>query len=493
MSDKPHIQGRDIRAVLNGAQVGQRFDPIGYNGSQPDDEDYFVGDDNDSDGDADDQSHGPNLTMQGPIKTMDDAAYHGVLGRIAREVGDYIEADTSALLITLLVATGVAIGRKPFLQTGPHTHHALLNAAVVAGTGQNKSDHVQPLFCIGHEVRDIERQMAATGDCIALSSLFPRILSGLSTGEGLYYQIRDAVTVTKRDDQGNSVTEVVDEGVEDKRMLVIESELARVFAVMTREHNTLSQNIRELFDCKEQVQSSPKTKAITVTEPFVGFIGLITPKELGHRMKDAELYNGFANRWMFPIAWRAHSRPFPPDYSLIAPEHAKLWYDAVSQAQQIGKMTYSRAAARRWERDYELLRRGWLNGQRGRKGMAQEAGARAHAVVMRISVIFAAMDGTTVIGPEHQAAAFAVWDFSERSIAKLFAGLSGDPVKDVISERLRTEKRMTRVAIRELFNNHIKAVVITTALKELEHEGKVRMVKEKTIGRPAEVWEWIAK
>ena len=47
-------------------------------------------------------------------------------------------------------------------------------------------------------------------------------MGGLSTGEGLIYAVRDAMA--SEDDNGNPV--VLDAGVEDKRLMVVEGEFA---------------------------------------------------------------------------------------------------------------------------------------------------------------------------------------------------------------------------------------------------------------------------
>lgn len=71
-----------------------------------------------------------------------------------------------------------------------------------------------------------------------------RIKTGLSTGEGLISHVRDAreeqhpVRGEKGRHAGEYETVVVDPGEADKRLLVIEAELATVLARMAREGNS---------------------------------------------------------------------------------------------------------------------------------------------------------------------------------------------------------------------------------------------------------------
>src|SRR4051812_13217431 len=72
-----------------------------------------------------------------------------------------------------------------------------------------------------------------------------RVVGGLSSGEGLIWQVRDPIERAERDKRSGTVeTVVVDQGVADKRLFVVEPELASVLRVMAREGNTLSAILR---------------------------------------------------------------------------------------------------------------------------------------------------------------------------------------------------------------------------------------------------------
>src|SRR4029079_7044940 len=80
-----------------------------------------------------------------------------------------------------------------------------------------------------------------------------RVLNGLSSGEGLIWAVRDEITkeeaVRERGKPtGDYQTVVVDRGITDKRLLVLESEFASTLRVMGRDGNTLSAVIRQAWD-----------------------------------------------------------------------------------------------------------------------------------------------------------------------------------------------------------------------------------------------------
>lgn len=72
-----------------------------------------------------------------------------------------------------------------------------------------------------------------------------RIMSGLVSGEGLIWQVRDPITkLEPLKERGHHTGEyseiVIDPGVKDKRLLVYEPEFASTLRVMGRDGNILS-------------------------------------------------------------------------------------------------------------------------------------------------------------------------------------------------------------------------------------------------------------
>src|SRR5260370_7730308 len=136
----------------------------------------------------------------------------------------------------------------------------------------------------------------------------------MRTGEGLVWQVRDERGERR---EGEEVT--VDAGVKDKRLLAFEAEFARVLATMYREGNTLSMILRDLYDGASVARSSPKANPIVASGAHFGMIGQITPEELGRKLQEVELFNGFPNRFLWVLTKRLHSRPNPPPYTTHAP------------------------------------------------------------------------------------------------------------------------------------------------------------------------------
>jgi hypothetical protein len=121
-----------------------------------------------------------------------------------------------------------------------------------------------------------------------------RIAGGLASGEGPLWAVRDPIykTVKKKGtnplDDDEWVEELADPGVSDKRLLVVENELARVFDVIARSGSTLSATLRSLWD-GGTVSSLSKNAPFKSTHPHLSAIGHITAEELRMRLADGEI------------------------------------------------------------------------------------------------------------------------------------------------------------------------------------------------------------
>ena len=148
---------------------------------------------------------------------MGEAAYHGLAGAIVRKIAPHTEADEHAVLVQLLAAVGNAAGRTPHLRIEADRHGTNLYVALVGHTASGR--------------KGVSRAQAF-GPVAAADPQWSRErqASCLSSGEGVIYALRDRVSRLK---DGEQV--VVDEGVRDKRLMVVEPEFASVLKVGRRE------------------------------------------------------------------------------------------------------------------------------------------------------------------------------------------------------------------------------------------------------------------
>jgi len=228
----------------------------------------------------------------------DEAALHGLAGNFVRTIEPHSEADLAALLGQFLVVFGNAVGSRPHFMAESDRHGVNLNAVFVGKTAKGRK---------GTSWGHVRRVVAA-----ADPDWSDRIMNGLSSGEGLIWQVRDPIMRRDPIREKGRVTgyeEVVaDEGVKDKRLLVFEGEFASVLRVCAREGNTLSAVIRNAWD-NGTLRILTKNTPAKATDAHISIIGHITQDELLRYLENTEAANGFGNRFLWFSVRRSKALP----------------------------------------------------------------------------------------------------------------------------------------------------------------------------------------
>jgi hypothetical protein len=395
---------------------------------------------------------------------LDSVSYYGLPGEIVRAIEPHTESDPAAILIQTLAAFGALVGRGPHVRIEADEHHPRIFTVTF---GQSAK----------------ARKGTSWG---RVSSLFkpvpgwPRVVDGLSSGEGLKYAVRDPIVKPEKD---GTATEI-DPGVADKRLMVVESEFAQVLRQCARPGNTLSATIRSLWD-NGNLQSLTKNDPITATGAHVCLIGHITADELRAELTATDSSNGFANRFLYMAVARSKMLPFGGEE--LDPEVEHRLSNEIASAARIAttrsRMHFTPAARDAWMAAYPEL-------SEGHKGMFGAVTARAEAQTLRLSLLYALMDKAASIDLPHLLAALAVWERCEASARYVFGGSLGDRLADAIAPALRSapHRRLSRTQISELFSKNEPASKISAALHLLESRGIAVRHKTEGPGRPAEIW-----
>jgi hypothetical protein len=302
-------------------------------------------------------------------------------------------------------------------------------------------------------------------------------MGGLSSGEGLVYPIRDPTTKVGKD----GIEQVVDEGVQDKRLFIEEPEFSSVLKVATREGNTLTEYLRKAFDGKTlgvMTRNSP----LRASSPHVSVLGHITKDELLRTLDSTDAANGFANR--YPLFMVKRSKYLPEGGNVKPAERETLvrrTRSALEEARKIGQLTRDDAAKEIWHQVYETLA-----GER--YGLFGAITARAEAHVLRFSAIYAALDGSRLITKEHLLAALALWKYAEDSARYLFGDATGDPIADRILAELRMNGPQTQTELSQLLGRNYPKERLHRATEVLLRNGLVvREVGDKPASGPAPI------
>jgi hypothetical protein len=399
-----------------------------------------------------------------PWPVLADDALYSLAGNLVRAISPYTEADPVAVLVNILVMFGNVIGPNAHFRVEFTKHFLRFFVALVGRTAKGRKG--QSFSTPQHTFNQIDPDWVK--ECIT---------SGLSSGEGLIFQVRDPRYSLK---DGEEV--LVDKGAADKRLLLVEGELAGALKVATRDGNTLSVIIRQAWDTGD-LHPLTKNNPIRATGAHISIIGHITGGELLRHLTETEQINGFANRFLWLLVRRSKVIPRPKGIPQeeLEPFVRKL-QEAVEFARKVQEMDRDEEAEILWEEVYPEL-------SEGKPGLFGAIIARAEVQVMRLACVYALLDRSAVIQRQHLVAAIALWDYAEESARLIFGDSLGDPVADEISRALRRHPEgLTRTDISYLFGRNRKASEIDRALGVLLAAGQVRREDEQTGGRPTERW-----
>lgn len=373
----------------------------------------------------------------GPSSTV----YHGPIGDFVQEIAADTEADPIAVLGQALVMFGSRIGRKAFVQVGADKHFANDFLMLIGSTsGGRKGTSV-----------GVAKSLFDWPEPDALC-LEPK--NGLSSAEGLIWAVRDPVGK--------------EEGVDDKRLLVVEPEFASVLRQTERHGNTLSALLRQCWECGN-LSTMTKNSPAKATGAHVSVIGHMTAAEVDRYFTRTEMANGFGNRFLWLTSRRSKLIPEP---KAITPTRCRKFRerlgDALDVASQLREVERTPDAWDLWKNQYQFL-------ERERKGLAGDLLARASQHVIRLSLIYCLADGKTAIGKEHLSAALELWRYSERCIEYLFPNSTGDPIGDKVLNIVKDRPGISRKDLIHAMGNHVAGERLTIVIERLEHEGFIEM------------------
>lgn len=381
-------------------------------------------------------------------------AFYGPAGAAVRGLAPTTESDPAGLLLCLLTMFGAAVGPVPCAAADASEHPARLYVVLAGQTSRARK---------GTAVANVRRLMAHVDPEFVAT----RILGGLASGEGLIAAVRD-----KGDDE--------ERPAEDKRVLVFEPEFSRPLKVCAREGSTLSDILRQAWD-DGNLRVMTRHDPLRATGAHVAILGNITFDDLRRHLSQTEAADGFGNRFLFGVVRRSQRLPAGGG---LEDEELRLLAAPIAEALQT-----ARGIKRRLRRsiDAETLWTEIYNGiDDGVNGMLGAMTARAEAQMLRLSVVYALLDGSAIIGAEHLRAARAVWDYCEASVRLIFADLIGDPVADELLRGIAAAgaEGLTGQAQHELFAGHVKAAILSFARLGLENRGLIKTIQQETGGRP---------
>jgi Bifunctional DNA primase/polymerase, N-terminal/Primase C terminal 1 (PriCT-1) len=406
------------------------------------------------------------------------AAFHGVAGEFVACVDPHTEADPVGLLAQFLAYIGNLIGRSPYFRVEASRHHSNIFPVLVGVSSKSRKGSSEA------HVRGLSAEVDAEwARC--------RILSGLSSGEGLIWQVRDPISraeqVKERGKRAVYQQVETDPGISDKRLLVLEPEMASVLRVQERQGSMLSSIIRDAWD-RGDLGLLTKNSPARATAAHVTIVGHVTRDELLRYLTLTETANGFANRFLWLCVRRSK---LLPEGGQLDPETMDPLLKAVRTAVDFARGT---TEVRRDDESRRIWHEVYPSLSEGRHGLYGAVTSRAEAQVVRLSLLYALLDQSAVIRSAHLSAALALWEYADASARYIFGASVGDPTADRILRALRSAagSGLNRTEISEHFSKNQTASQIEQALAVLEEQGLARRTRpDSQKGRPGEVWTYV--
>lgn len=394
---------------------------------------------------------------EGPLApVLDEAALYGLAGKIVKVIALRSEADTATLLLHFLTAYGNVIGRSAYCQVESTRHYTNLYYGCIGETSKGRKGTAWG-------------RIYALVEMVAPVWCHNRIQGGLSSGEGLIAAVADQ-----------------DQEPTDRRLMVVQGELASAFKCMERDGNTLSPVMREAWD-SGFLNTMTKHHAQRVKDAHISVIGHMTRTELQRKLDATETANGWANRFLW--AWSVRSKCLPEGGNVSREQMQELADElrlAINHGSKSELMVRDDEARELWAQIYPAL-------SEGQPGLFGAVTSRAEAQVLRLSMLFALLDCSGKISVSHLKAAQAVWNYCAATARFVFGNALGDPVADSIWNALREAgaNGLTRTQISaDLFGRNRSSKEILRALEFLLHKG---LAHPETVidtgGRSSELWK----
>lgn len=400
---------------------------------------------------------------------MGDAAWRGRLGDMIHAIAPHTEADPIAILVQFLIAFGNLLGRKPHWKIGA-TRHCLNLFGCIVGNSAKARKGTSWDFCL-----------------FLLDAIDPewkknRIQDGLQTGQGLIGAVKDPQF------QGKNM---IDVGVDDKRILMVEEEFASILAPMgssTNPNGKLMSAIIRKFWSGGDASLTKLHNPIKTTGAHVSLIGHITFDEVKRSLSAADALNGFANRFlwvcvkrsrMLPRGGKFHELNLSPYVNYL--KEVKLFVD--DNLNDADTYWLDPEAQEMWDSIYAEI-------SEPPPGAIGHMLARAEPITLRLACLYAVLDRQYSIGKEHLEAALAVWRYCHQSVLHIFGQSTQSRRGEKILTTIRAAKDgFTRTElIREVFGNQVKRRDLDDILSSLLQENRIRQVKEDRNSRSVVVY-----
>jgi hypothetical protein len=409
-----------------------------------------------------------------PPAPMGDAAFYGPVGHAVRIMEKHCEACPEALLLQLLVMIGNALGRNPYIIAGGQTFANEFTVLV----GDSARGRKGTSLAITKGLLE-----QATSDWAVA-----RVFDGIQSGESIISAVRDerfGPNPRKKSKRGEKPEEIlVDAGITDKRLMIIEEEFASLLKNASRRGSTITEVLRKVWESPTALCNSNKNSPDRASFPHISLIGHITRDELKEALQNVDLANGFANRILWCASRRAKLLPSPEyldwNHHKAIINHFQKVFATFETPRRFDR---ARPAKKLWEDYYREL------SSRVRPAGLDGILSRDFAHIAKLSLIYCAIDDSSLITEDHLRASIEVVEYCERSAYWIFRDTTGNRVANRILVALKFAKEaMSKTELHAELGRNISGVDLNEALNLLAKSALIRPVIRQIGEYQTECW-----
>jgi DnaB-like helicase N terminal domain/Protein of unknown function (DUF3987) len=384
------------------------------------------------------------------IPKMGAEAFDGIAGDIVHCITPETEACGEAILMQFLVAIGNLFGVGPHAYVGATMHRCNLYMCLVGPTGCGK----------GMAWDAVEWQLGRTSEEFTAKPF----LTGMTSGEGVIMEAKEL----------------------SGPVLAVETEFARTITNMNRDGNSLNAILRQAFE-STRLRIPTKNNPIIVEGSHLSLIAHVPPSELKGKLSPGDIENGLVNRFLWARAYlgrlQSNGGCFENVQRSLAPYFEPLIF-AVDFAKAL-KHPYrrDRDAQALWDEVYGPLRV-------RPPGPHGSATARAAALTLRLSMIFAVLERDHEIRLHHLKSALAVWDYCDQTAKSIFGdGRTDRNMVKLIKAMEQAVNGLSRSEIsRKVFGGHVPKDELTRLLDAARSSGQLVYADQAIACTKRRVW-----
>jgi hypothetical protein len=226
----------------------------------------------------------------------------------------------------------------------------------------------------------------------------------------------------------------------DKVVLVSEGEFRSITAKGNQgTSNTLIPKLTDIYDCPPIITLLTRSNPITSINPFLSILTSSTPEWLSEHLPEGDIWGGFANRFLFVKGYYTKAISWPKSIdtskSQVVALHLKEirdWASVHAASDSKGFIEVPEELKKEIWEPYYLGLRDRMRDMRDINALLLQ---RVSEYAVKLSLLYAAADMSSVVSAEHLNMAIAFSKQTERDIIQLFSGFGE-------TSYTKTEKRV---------------------------------------------------